>query len=457
MLSGSRIDQETAGSSSLLADDYLHRPTDNYTPISFREVRTLRLSSAYERAGERSLVSVTPYLRWNEMRTLPNWSLTFDPAVTESGHRSAGLLVRTRHDVAPLRSRVIAGFDADFSPGYRQEDRVVATRQGEVFTSYQMADRLYEYDVTFRGISPYVQLESAPLDRVRLTAGLRYDLLRYSYRSALDELQTGRHRRPTDTDVSFSHLSPKLGVTWEIDRAANLYANYARGFRAPSEGQLFRQGQAASSVDLRPVVADSREIGARGELLGRLGYTASLYSMVVHDDVLTFILPDGTRESQNAGETSHRGLEVGLGAAFTRSFRGDLSYTLARHRYEEWRPNAAVDFGGNEMESAPREMWNVRANWTPSLLRDGSLALEWNRIGAYWMDADNSHRYPGHELWNARATVPVSRRLQALLRLNNITDRRYAENASYTVARGEEFAPGMPRTFSAALQYRWER
>jgi iron complex outermembrane recepter protein len=457
VLSGSRIDQETAGASSLLADDYLNRPTENYTPISFREVRTLRLSSAYERAGERSLISVTPYLRWNEMRMLPNWSLTFDPAVSESGHQSAGVLVRVRHDLETLRSRVIAGVDTDFSPGHRREDRIAATRQGQVFTSYQTTDLLYDYDVTFRGTSPYLQLESAPWEQVRLTAGLRYDLLGYTYRSALHPLQTGRHRRPADTDVDYSHLSPKFGATWEIDRAANLYANYARGFRAPSEGQLFRQGQAASTVDLRPVIADSREVGARGELLGRLGYTASLYDMVVRDDVLTFIHPDGARETQNAGETSHRGLEIGIGAAITRSLRGDLSYSLARHRYEQWRPSDAVSLGGNEMESAPREMWNVRASWSPVVLRDGSLAVEWNRIGAYWMDAANSHRYPGHDLWNAQATVPVSRHLEALLRLNNITDRRHAENAAYTVARGEEFAPGMPRTFSAGLQYRWER
>jgi iron complex outermembrane recepter protein len=457
VLSGSRIDQQTAGSSSLLADDYLHRPTRNYTPISFREVRTLRLSSAYERTSDHSLLSVTPYVRWNEMRMLPNWSLTFDPAVSESGHGSAGLLVRTRRDLEPLRTRIVAGFDADYSPGHRLEHRVAAARTGDVFSSYEIADLLYDYSVTFRGLSPYVQAESAPADAVRLTAGLRYDLLAYDYASALAPLQEGRHRRPADTHVAYSHLSPKLGATWEISGALNLFANYAHGFRAPSEGQLFRQGQAASTVDLRPVVADSREIGARGEILGRLGYSGSVYSMTVKNDVLSFIHPDGTRETQNAGSTSHRGLELGLGAAVTRELRADISYSLARHDYLAWRPNETTDFGGREMESAPREMWNVRGAYAPSRVPGASLALEWNRIGAYWMDAANSHRYPGHELWHAQATLPVTRRLEALLRINNVSDRRFAESASYTVARGEEFAPGTPRTLSAGLQYRWDR
>jgi iron complex outermembrane recepter protein len=457
VFSASRIDQQTAGASSLLKDDYLDNPRENYTPISYRDVRTARLSTAFERAGEESLVSVTPYLRWNEMRMLPNWSLTFDPAVSESGHHSAGLLVRVRRDLAPLRTRVIAGFDADYSPGHRVEQRVVATRQGGIFTSYETTDLLYDYSVVFRGLSPYVQVESAPLERVRLTAGLRHDILGYSYRSDLDELQTGRHRRPGDTDVSYRHLSPKLGATWEAAREMNLFANYSHGFRAPSEGQLFRQGQAEATVSLRPVTADSREIGARGELLGHLGYAVSIYSMTVENDILTYINPDGTRETQNAGETSHRGLEIGLGATLTPAIRGDVSYTLARHQYVEWRPNPTVDFSGNEMESAPRQMWNVRGTYTPQRHPDASVALEWNRIDGYWMDADNTHRYSGHQIWNLQANVPVSRRFETVLRVTNLGDARFAENAAYTVARGEEFAPGMPRTLSAGLQYRWER
>ncbi|HYH82874.1 MAG TPA: TonB-dependent receptor plug domain-containing protein, partial [Longimicrobium sp.] len=75
VLAVSHIDQQTAGSSTLLAEDYGANPTLNYTPISFRRVSALRASAAYERRGTNSLASVIPFVRWNSMELLPNWSL----------------------------------------------------------------------------------------------------------------------------------------------------------------------------------------------------------------------------------------------------------------------------------------------------------------------------------------------------------------------------------------------
>jgi iron complex outermembrane receptor protein len=70
------------------------------------------------------------------------------------------------------------------------------------------------------------------------------------------------------------------------------------------------------------------------------------------------------------------------------------------------------------------------------------------------MDADNTHRYPGHDLVHLRAEMPVSERFRIFGRVTNLFDTRYAELASYTEARGEEFAPGLGRTFYAGIEYR---
>ena len=451
----SRIDQQTAGASTLRADDYAAHPTENYTPISFRDVRAFRLSTAYERAGGRTLLSVTPFVRWNTMELLPNWSLAYDPTVYTTGHRSLGVLARYRVDFDALR--MIGGVDVDFSPGGRQEDSVAAVRDGSFYRSYTTGPRLYDYDVTFRGVSPYLHVETAPVERLRLTAGLRADFVGYDYDNRLDALQAGRHRRPEDAEVSYAHLSPKLGATYELGPALGVFASYAHGFRAPSEGQLFRQGQAESTVDLHPVRADSWEAGARGALLRRMTYQVSAYRMQVSDDILTFTdTRTGARETSNAGRTLHCGVEVGLGAALGAGLRADLGWSRARHTYEAWSPRPDVDFGGNEMESAPRTLVNARLGWRPAWLEGADFAAEWARVGSYWMDADNTHRYGGHALVNLRADVPVTRGIEAVARVSNVLDERYAEGAAYTQAAGEEFAPGMPRTVYFGLQWRWE-
>ena len=38
------------------------------------------------------------------------------------------------------------------------------------------------------------------------------------------------------------------------------------------------------------------------------------------------------------------------------------------------------------------------------------VAAEWSRIGGYWLDAENTHRYDGHDLVNIHANVPVGSR-----------------------------------------------
>ena len=448
----SRIDQSTAGSSAISRDDYLNDPTANYTPISFRRIHAFRFSTAYERLGRSSLLSITPFARWNRMEILPNWSLTFDPGVWDTGHASIGALVKYRHDFAPLRTRIIAGADIEHSPGWHEEESIQAMRNGNVFESYEPGMQIYDYDVTFRGISPWMQLETSPHEMVRITAGLRSDHLSYGYDNALGELRTGAHRRPASTSVSYDHWSPKLGITVAPTADLGFFAAYSHGFRAPSEGQLFRQGRASSTIDLFPVKVDQLEAGVRGNI-AFLRYDLAVYDLRKTDDILSLTNPDGTTENVNAGETLHRGVEIGLGTDLPHGFGLDVAYSRAKHTYEEWSPRAGVDFSGNEQEDAPNTLANVTLHWS----RPGggpAVALEFSRIGQYWMDADNTTRYPGHNLLNLRASVPVVGSITLFGRLSNVLDERYAENAAFTMARGEEYAPGLPRTLYIGIQYR---
>jgi outer membrane receptor protein involved in Fe transport len=73
------------------------------------------------------------------------------------------------------------------------------------------------------------------------------------------------------------------------------------------------------------------------------------------------------------------------------------------------------------------------------------------------MDALNTQWYGGHTLLNIRGELALSRRLSVFARVLNVTDRRFAEGASYTIQRGRELAPGMPRTGYVGLSVEWKR
>jgi iron complex outermembrane recepter protein len=453
----SRVRQTDA--SSLSEEDFASRPALNHNPIAFRDVDAFRISTAFQRSGERSRLNITPFFRHNRMELVPSWMLTYDPVVYETGHRSYGVLARLHHDLGVWDGQLIGGIDAEYSPGGRTEHRIATSRRDGIFTEYTVGDLIYDYDVAFRGASPYVQMELAPARKLRVSAGLRYDRVGYDYRNQLDAVDTGMHRRPASTEIRYDHLSPKLGFTFEVAPALGLFGSYRHGFRAPSEGQLFRQGSSQTGIGLQPVRADNYEIGIRGEGGGRVSYEASVYRMDVTNDILTLATRvDGveTRVNSNAGATRHEGVEMGAGVVLPAGFRIDASYSNALHSYREWTPSATQDFSGNRMESAPRELINARVSYAPAGWTGVRVGLEWVRVGRYFTDPQNTHEYAGHNLVNARVGLPVTSGLELVGTATNLLDERYAEGASFNPFRGAEYSPGRPRAVHLGVQYRWQ-
>ena len=453
----SHIDQPGDGGGDLGAVDYQASPTRSYFPAAFRRVKAARLSTELQTRGDASSFGATLYARVNELDLLPSWQLGFDPQIWESRNHSVGLLTRWRRTLAPLRTNLSTGVDLEYSPGSRVETGIIPQRTGQVVSGYTMDEVQYDYDVAFYQASPYAQADVALPGRVHLSAGVRYDHIGYDYENRLGVLTTGAHRRPQSANVSFDRLSPKLGASWEIAPGASLFGSYREAFRAPSESQLFRQGSAESTVDLKPVRARSVEGGVRAALGGNVTVEATAYRMRLHDDILTFFDPsNGLRLTQNAGATSHRGVELGLGMAIGGGVQLDAAVSYAKHTYVEWQPRPSLDYSGNEMELAPRFLGNSRITYRPSFLERGMIAVEWVRLGSYWMDPENTRKYDGHDLFNLFATIPVAQHLELSGRVSNLGNRRFAETSSYNVQQGERLRPGAPRQFFLGAQYRFD-
>ncbi len=482
VLSFSSVDQQHVG--SLNRAEFHHAPRSNNIPFSFREVEAFRLSTAFEREGATTLLSVTPYFRDNRMKIIPSWTVSYDPNRYLTENRSFGFLSKYRMDFAPLRARLIAGFDVDYSPGSRDEDSIALTRTTNAFggTSYRLdravaAVQIYRYDVTFRALSPYLHGEISPLERLRVTAGVRYDDMQYDYTNEFNGGAAGAtqgvagpfpgngwYGHAASTKVGYHHLSPKLGATWAFTEQLSGFVSYSNAFRAPSESQVFRgsressaaraQAQAESLLKLKPVIVDSFETGLRGHA-GGLNYELSLYHMTKKDDIVSFQDPlTNQRTAVNAGETLHRGVEAGLGLALARDWRLDASLSYAKHTYETWVVSGTADFSGKEMETAPRLLANTRLSYAPAAMNGGRVQLEWFRLGSYWRDAANTSKYDGHDLFNLRASVPFAKGFEAYASVTNLFDRRHAETSGLS-SGAASYTAALPRTVYAGLQAKW--
>ncbi len=140
-----------------------------------------------------------------------------------------------------------------------------------------------------------------------------------------------------------------------------------------------------------------------------------------------------------------------MGSQLMETLRLDVSYSYAKHKYEDW-VQSGTDFSGNEISSAPRTIGNARLAYRPGLLNGGRIELELVHLGSYWMDQSNTDKYGGHELVNLRMNHQLNSQLNLFARLMNVADKKYATAAS--ISRGNpEFAPGLPRTVYAGLDY----
>jgi outer membrane receptor protein involved in Fe transport len=456
VLTGTRVDQNDVF--ALNATAFEARPELNRSPIAFREVSAFRWSTAIERERGSSLVSVTPFARRNVLRLLPNWQLTFNPEVWDTRNDSYGALLKYRRDFAPLRTRVIVGADIDVSPGSVRNDGIVTQRAGpdSAWLTYDVGEAHYDYDVTYRQFSPYVHVEFSPVPRARLDAGLRFDRSGYDYDTRLPELQTGRWRVPADTSLSFSNVSPKIGITVDVSPDLNVYGSLREGFRAPAQGQLFQQGSNLNTTGLEPVTARSTEWGARGALGTRVLFTVAWYDMRVHNDILSILDAQGISTSSNAGETRHHGIEASAGIALRTDLRADLAWSRTTQRYVDWViPVSGQNrsYAGFTIEQAPQSLGNALLTWSPAALGGGRLAVEWSHTGRYYMDADNTHAYDGFNLWTFHASHRIGGVGEIFARLVNATDMQYAELVSYNAFNGEQFTPGNPRMLFAGVRW----
>ncbi|HET8769962.1 MAG TPA: TonB-dependent receptor [Gemmatimonadaceae bacterium] len=442
-------------------------PTLNRAPIAYRTSNALRASVAMETERGATLWSLTPFARSNRMELLPSWQLTYAPQTWDTQSHSLGVLAKVRRDFAPAQTRLVAGVDMDWTPGSFLAHRIDVTAVGadQRYDSYVEAEAQYDYDVTYASASPYVHVETSPTDRLRLDLGLRGDFIAYDYETHLAPLATGAFRRPADAVVRYAHVSPKAGVVYEITPDLAAYGSLRHGFRAPSQGQLFQQSSAANTLDLEPVGVDSREIGLRGNIGARLRFQVAAYSMTLTNDILTFVTASNTREASNAGRTRHRGVELGVTSFLPHDLRIDASYASSSQRYVHWVPQAAqpasggnpavsaVDYSGNLVEAAPRDLANVLLTWSPAVLKGGRLAAEWSHTGAYAMDPTNIATYGGHAVVHLHANVMVRSDLEVFARMTNVGDRAYAELAAYDVFRHGQFTPGAPRTLYAGVRW----
>ncbi len=464
-VAASGLDQDTAGYVTGL-DSYRDRETAraNPDPEAFRKAVNLRAYSRLEYSRTEALtVVVTPYARYSRMR----FRMHFLPGDPYESNHHGGLGVQSAAYMNTAAGLLVAGVDTEYTKGglrqWQENDTAGSAFAREVFPR----GGHYDYRVGALWLAPFAQFDLPAGERWTFSAGGRYERVRYDYRTRLaagrtrDDLSVCgfggcRYSRPADRADTFMTFSPKLSVMWRPEPERRAWLSLAHGFRMPQATELYRLQGSQTTAELRPEHVRAAELGfalrfaaAGAQADAQADAQLVLYHMRKRD----VLFRDAELFNRAGGGTRHEGLEVDFGWPLASAFKLELTASLARHRYDRDFVLAGINLRGLDVDTAPRRFGGVRLRWQDGQERTVELECLWT--GGYFLEPQNLHRYPGHELFNLRASTVLKGGLTAYLRLLNLTGRIYADRADYTVFSGERYFPGAPRSLYLGLQWRW--
>jgi len=453
--SASDLDQETAGfiqGEDAYKDPALNR--SNLNPEAFRDADSQRLYGMWTRVLKQLELDVRPFLRRSDMRFLQHF-LPGQP-LEENGHISTGVIASAT--LLGEQHRAIVGVDVEWSDLFLRQTQDGTTQGSDFLVETRPEGKHYDYDVTSYVVAPYVQAEIQINENLILNAGLRAENLHYDYNNRMLNGNTRDdgsvcgfggclYSRPADRTDCFTNVAPKLALSFQINAQTSLFSNLSRGFRAPQATELYRLQSGQQIADLDSERLDSIEFGVRTY---RRSWSADLamFAMRKRDSIFR----DAEGFNVSGARSEHSGLESSADIQLNPSWQLKLAASYARHRYDfdTVASRGETFVSGRDVDTAPRWLGNVELLFKPR--ETISAGLQWTTIGEYYLDAENQFRYPGHAILNLRAGSQFSRGLGLTIRLNNLTDRDYADRADYAFGNYRYF-PGRGRELFAEIRY----
>jgi iron complex outermembrane recepter protein len=356
-----------------------------------------------------------------------------------------------KHEFKPLNSRIVAGVDYERSSQEIKNYLATVTRDDTTkkFISYSNPVLNGSFDTTANVLAPYAQFECSPLPKMRFVAGGRYDTVYYDVEDKFAGTMGGTRY--------FDKFTGKTGLTYDLTKNLNLYANCSQGFVAPSPGQLFTTSRGANP-DLSPEKAENYEVGLRSSFWNKkLSFDLSYYDMRITDKIITQTISVSQILYRNVGETSHRGVEVQASLKPFDFLRASLSYTYARNTYESYadtnsRPPKYYD--GNTLPRAPEHHLNARLAFLP--LKGLEVELEMDTVSKQYADDANTMSYTRPTIFNLRTAYNM-KEWSFWCHILNLTNQNYATyiSESNVTANTMSLYPGDPVSFFVGAAYRW--
>jgi outer membrane receptor protein involved in Fe transport len=428
--------------------------------FTYRKVDAFRLRSTLSKKwNENNNTDFTLFYRNTSIGQNPFYSIAdiagspskAKSQINEDAFKSYGTVIQHSKKINSLNAKWITGVSVDYSPATYLANFITVDKNADgVYNQYQASDSvLTDYKVDLLNSALYTQIEYSPVHQLKIVVAARYDRLDYKFDN---HLQPGAYTGAPDATNHFDQFTPKLGLTYDFKENRGMYVNYSVGFAPPNINDLYRGVQVPT---LQPSTYKNYEIGGWFAFAGNKGYAeASLYQLDGKNEIVSVRLVDGSYENQNAGVTSHKGIEWNIKYAPEEEINFRIGGTASKHKYVTY-VQQGKSFSGNEMAQSPSYILNGEVTYKPHYLKGFRIALEGQSLGSYFTDPQNTAKYKGFAMFNARIGYSF-KSFETWINCINLTDNNYAVTVEKS-AYGTSYRPGQLRTINIGVAYHFKQ
>ena len=309
-----------------------------------------------------------------------------------------------------------------------------------------------------RSMDEYVQAawEFGPAS---VTAGARHSEVRFE---SQDHFIVGANGDDSGSK-KFSATTPVLGLVVHATDALNLYASAGRGFETPTFNEIsYRPSGPGLNFALQSAKSRQWELGAKAELSKLWRLNLAVFEARTSDELVVLSNVGGRSTFQNAGQTLRRGVEASLVGRWGEGWSTQLAATALDATYRNSfltcgappcsTPTVVVN-AGNRIPGIPQTMLFGELAWQhrPSGL---GLAAEVRHTGRIQVDDRNTDAAPAATVLALRASLQQALgrwALREFIRVDNVTDRRYAGSVIVNEGNSRFFEPAPGRNWLAGV------
>jgi len=352
----------------------------------------------------------------------------------------------TRRDLGVLTS-------VNYSKGRHSFTTGVDIRNGQVDASdiyYTSTDKVDNNGkMIFYGL--YLQDEISITDKIKLLAGIRYDLAKFydgkfkTYHSTAETTFLRQYEFSGLDAVQWGAFSPRISLQYKPNEQFRVYGGYSRGFRPSVLDDLCRTGRVKGGLkiadpNLKPEYLDNFEVGGDIMPLNSLKLAASTYYSKGTDFLYYVSTGDsidlgyGNRPIMiraNISNVDIYGAEFDFNYNLSQhlSFFGNYAYTYSKiSGYKPLSTSDPVSLDGKFLTDIPQHSFSLGAFAKTKYINAG-LTCKYN--GTMYVNDQNvydeivlSNKYPAWFTVDLKLSFPLSNHFYESVTIQNIFDEK---------------------------------